>query len=66
MVPPDWPRRVILELDRDPEAIHGTVEHADGTRESFWGWLELMSAIDRGSGARGAGRDRDGLAAGSD
>jgi hypothetical protein len=43
---PNRPRRVTLELDDDTDAIHGTLEHADGTRERFWGWLELMSALD--------------------
>jgi hypothetical protein len=65
MVSPDQPRRVILELDHDPDAIHGIVEHADGTREPFWGWLDLMSALERdvpGSPRRGAspGPSRDG------
>jgi hypothetical protein len=46
---PAQPRRVILTLDDDPDAIHGTLEHADGTRERFWGWLDLMSALDGGN-----------------
>jgi hypothetical protein len=44
---PDQPRRVTLELDDDLDAIHGTLEHIDGTRQRFWGWLDLMSAIER-------------------
>jgi hypothetical protein len=40
-------RRVNLELQVEPGAIHGTLEHRDGTRERFWGWLELMSALER-------------------
>jgi hypothetical protein len=38
---------VRLELEPDPDAIHGTVEHKDGTREPFWGWFELMAALER-------------------
>ena len=52
-------RRVQLELDADPGAIHGTLEHGDGTRERFWGWLELMAALERAAG----GRDDEGSAA---
>ena len=40
-----------LELDRDPDAIHGSIERGDGTREQFWGWLELMSALERATAA---------------
>jgi hypothetical protein len=40
-----------LELDADPEAIHGTIERGDGTREQFWGWLELMAALERATAA---------------
>jgi hypothetical protein len=39
--------RVNLELEPDPDAIHGTLQHGDGTRERFWGWLELMAALER-------------------
>jgi len=48
---PDPPWRVTLELDADPDALHGTLEHPDGTRERFWGWLDLMSALERGARA---------------
>jgi hypothetical protein len=43
----DQAHRLNLELDADPDAIHGTREHGDGTRERFWGWLELMAALER-------------------
>ena len=43
----DRAQRVSLEIETDPGAIHGTVEAGDGTRESFWGWLELMAALER-------------------
>jgi hypothetical protein len=41
------PQRVMLELESCPDPIHGTLEHGDGTRERFWGWLELMAALQR-------------------
>ena len=40
-----------LELDADPNAIHGTIERGDGTREAFWGWLELMAALEHATAA---------------
>jgi hypothetical protein len=40
-------RRVSLELSADTEAIHGTLQDGSGRREQFWGWLELMAAIER-------------------
>jgi hypothetical protein len=43
----DDPHRASLELDPGPGTIHGTLEHGDGTRERFWGWLELMAALER-------------------
>jgi hypothetical protein len=45
--------RVTLDLEADPDAIHGTLEHGDGTRERFWGWLELMAALERVTSAGG-------------
>jgi hypothetical protein len=43
----DPAQRIQLELETSSDAIHGTLEHGDGTRECFWGWLELMAALDR-------------------
>jgi hypothetical protein len=43
----DRARRVGLEIEAGPGAIHGTLEHGDGTRRRFWGWLELMAALER-------------------
>ena len=40
-----------LELDADPNAIHGTIERGDGTRQAFWGWLELMAALEHATAA---------------
>jgi hypothetical protein len=45
-------RRVTLELDTDREAIDGTLEHDNGQRERFWGWLELMAALQRVTASR--------------
>jgi hypothetical protein len=39
--------RVNLDLDASADAIHGTLEHRDGRRERFWGWLDLMAAVER-------------------
>jgi hypothetical protein len=46
------PPRVTLELDTDREAIRGTLEHDNGQREQFWGWLELMAALPRVTASR--------------
>jgi hypothetical protein len=43
----DRSQRISLELEADPEAIRGTLEHGDGRREGFWGGLELMAALER-------------------
>jgi hypothetical protein len=42
--------RLCLDLDAGPDPIHGTLEHGDGTRERFWGWLELMAALEHATG----------------
>ena len=43
----DQALRVNLDLDANADAIHGTLEHGDGRRERFWGWLDLMAAVER-------------------
>jgi hypothetical protein len=43
----DQPLRLNLELDPDPDTIRGAVGDRWGTRHCFWGWLELMSAVER-------------------
>ena len=40
-----------LKLDAGPNEIHGTIERGDGTREAFWGWLELMAALEHATAA---------------
>jgi hypothetical protein len=52
-------RRVSLELEAGPSALHGTVEADDGTRETFWGWLELMAALERAMDRPAQETDRD-------
>jgi hypothetical protein len=47
----DQARHVNLEISSDPDPIQGTIQHHDGTRERFWGWLDLMAALDRGTSA---------------
>ena len=39
--------RITLELDVGADPIRGTIEHGDGSRLPFWGWLELMEALRR-------------------
>ena len=43
----DPARRVSLQIEAGPGAIHGTFDDGEGTRETFWGWLELMAALER-------------------
>lgn len=43
--------RITLELEADADPIRGSVEHPDGDRKAFWGWLELMETL-RGVAAR--------------
>jgi hypothetical protein len=39
--------RITLELEPGADPIRGSIEHGDGTRESFWGWLELIDELGR-------------------
>lgn len=39
--------RVTLELEAGADPIRGSIEHADGTHQSFWGWLELIDELGR-------------------
>jgi hypothetical protein len=39
--------RLTLELETGADPIRGSIEHADGSRRSFWGWLELSEALRR-------------------
>jgi hypothetical protein len=39
--------RVTLELRGGADPIQGSIEHGDGTRQPFWGWLELMEMLQR-------------------
>ena len=38
---------VSLDLEPDADPIAGTFTRGDGTIERFWGWLELMSTLER-------------------
>lgn len=40
----------MLELSSEGETVSGTLTTAEESR-SFWGWLELMSALELASGA---------------
>ena len=39
--------RITLELEPGAEPIRGSIEHADGSRQPFWGWLELSAVLRR-------------------
>jgi len=39
--------RITLELEAGADPIRGSIEHPDGTRQSFWGWLELIDELGR-------------------
>ena len=39
--------RIILELESGADPIRGNIEHDDGTRHCFWGWLELIEELRR-------------------
>lgn len=43
-------RRIVLELSSEGETVSGTLTIAEESR-SFWGWLELMSALELATGA---------------
>jgi hypothetical protein len=39
--------RITLELETGADPIRGSIEHADGSRHPFWGWLELSEELRR-------------------
>jgi len=39
--------RITLELEPGTDPIRGSIEHADGSRQPFWGWLELSAQLRR-------------------
>jgi hypothetical protein len=39
--------RIALELVAGGDPIQGSIEHADGSRQTFWGWLELIETLQR-------------------
>jgi hypothetical protein len=40
-------RRITLELEARADPIRGSIEHADGSRQPFWGWLDLSEQLHR-------------------
>jgi hypothetical protein len=42
------PARRMVHLDLDPghDPLHGLIDGGDGDWRPFWGWLELMQAIE--------------------
>jgi len=45
--------RIVLELSTESGTVSGTLTTEEGNRR-FWGWLELMSALELASGAAAA------------
>jgi hypothetical protein len=39
--------RITLELIAGGDPIQGSIEHGDGRRQPFWGWLELIETLQR-------------------
>ena len=39
--------RLTLELERSADPVRGSIEHPDGTRRPFWGWLQLIEEVRR-------------------
>lgn len=39
--------RMCVELETGADPIRGSIERSDGTRQPFWGWLELIEALRR-------------------
>lgn len=39
--------RITLELESGADPIRGSIEHEDGSRQPFWGWLELSAELRR-------------------
>lgn len=39
--------RLTVELELGADPIRGSIEQADGRRQRFWGWLELIEALSR-------------------
>ena len=39
--------RITLELETGTDPIRGSIEHPDGSRKAFWGWLELSAELRR-------------------
>lgn len=43
--------RLTVELEPGADPIRGSIEQADGRRQRFWGWLELIDALRRAASA---------------
>lgn len=39
--------RITVELEAGANPIRGSIEYADGRRQEFWGWLELIDELGR-------------------
>ena len=39
--------RITLEVEAGADPIRGSLEQSDGRSQPFWGWLELIEALQR-------------------
>jgi len=51
--------RLVLDLEPDSDPISGFLEHRGAARRRFWGWLDLLAAIEavRNDEVNGRGAD---------
>jgi hypothetical protein len=48
--------QLLLRLTTDAQTVSGSLQGEDGHRLSFWGWLELMDALQRLVGGESNGK----------
>jgi hypothetical protein len=51
-------RLVHIEIEPDHDQVRGQVDAGDGSWRPFWGWLELMQAIEDAGEPRSATGER--------
>ena len=50
--------RITVELEAGANPIRGSIEYANGRRQAFWGWLELIDELGRLAADKPQGRPR--------
>jgi hypothetical protein len=43
---------ITLELETGADPIRGSIDHPDGSSQRFWGWLELIEALQRAANGK--------------